>query len=487
MRSAKLAVLCGLAAGMFAASAAFAAEPEFDVVIANGRVMDPESRFDAVRNIGISGGVVRAISSSRLSGRRTIDAAGLVVAPGFIDLHWHGTKPESHLYQAMDGVTASLELEIGVADIDRWYAEREGREPIHYGAAIGHVPVRMELMHDDGEFLPKGPGAKGELNAQELAELLQRMEHGLQRGAVAVGMGIAYTPAATEWEMLEIYRIAAKYNAFTHVHIRGASSAAGAGADREKGLLEVIALSAVSGAPVHIAHIQSSGQGSTVRMLGIIAEARFRGVDITTECYPYTAGATRIESFLFDTWYDKPESEYQKLQWSATGERLTAETFRKYREQGGLVLIHANTEEVVSAAVANSLTMIASDGFDVSAGQGHPRSAGTFSRVLGRYVREKHVIGLMDGLGKMTLMPAQRLEARVPAMRNKGRIRVGADADLTLFDPERIIDVATFENPAEFSAGVKFVLVNGEAVVDNGVPQRNLHPGRPIRAALSGN
>ncbi|MEO8165749.1 MAG: amidohydrolase family protein, partial [Betaproteobacteria bacterium] len=113
------------------------------------------------------------------------------------------------------------------------------------------------------------------------------------------------------------------------------------------------------------------------------------------------------------------------------------------------------------------------------------RSAGTFARVLGRYVRELQVISLMEGLRKMTLMPAQRLEARVPAMRNKGRIRVGADADLTVFDPASIIDVATFEHPAEFSSGVKYVFVAGDAVVENGVPQRDRHPGRPIRAPIS--
>ena len=485
MQGGKHALWFALIVGMAAAGPGYANDPLFDVVIKHGRVMDPESGLDGVRNIGIAQGVIGLITDRALNGKRTIDATGLVVAPGFIDLHWHGTKPESHLYQAMDGVTASLELEIGVADIDRWYAEHEGREPIHYGAAIGHVPVRMQVKHDDGEFLPKGPGAKGELTGHDLADIKQHIEHGLQRGAVAVGMGIVYTPAATEWELLEVYRIAAKYHAFTHVHVRGASSAAGEGADREKGLLEVIALSAVSGAPVHIAHIQSSGQQSTPRMLDIIAEAQSRGVEITTECYPYTAGATRIESFLFDNWYDKPESEYQKLQWSATGERLTAQTFRKYREQGGLVLIHANTEEIVTAAVASPLTMIASDGFDVAEGQGHPRSAGTFSRVLGRYVRELKVISLMDGLRKMTLMPAQRLEARVPAMRNKGRIRVGADADLTLFDPERIIDRATFERPAQFSSGVKYVLIGGVAVVEDGVPRRDLHPGRPIRAAIT--
>ncbi len=470
------------AAFLFAAGAAGA--QTYDVVIESGRVMDPESGLDAVRNVGITGGRIEAVAEGPLRGRKVIDASGLVVAPGFIDLHWHGKDPASHLYQAMDGVTASMELEIGVADIDRWYAERAGREPIHYGAAIGHVPVRMAVKGDPGDFLPSGPGAKSALTEEELAEIVRRIEHGLRRGAVAVGLGIAYTPAATERELLEVFRLAAKHRAFAHVHIRGASSAAGANADREAGLLEAIALSAVSGAPVHIAHIQSSGQASTPRMLEIIAQARVHGVDITTECYPYTAGATRIESFLFDSWMDKPESEYHKLQWAATGERLTKESFLQYRKQGGLVLIHANTEEVVTAAVASPLTMIASDGFDVSPGQGHPRSAGTFSRVLGRYVREKHALGLMQALAKMTLMPAQRLEARIPAMRDKGRVRAGADADLTLFDPARIIDTATFEQPAQFSRGVEYVLVGGELVVDQGRLREGMHPGRPIRAPI---
>lgn len=456
----------------------------FDLVLANGRVMDPESGLDAIRNVGIRDGVIRAVTREALSGRRVLDVSGLVVAPGFIDLHWHGVRPESHRYQAMDGVTASFELEIGVADVDRWYEEREGRMPIHFGAAVGHVPIRMAVKGGDGEFLPRGPGAKAPVTTEELDEIMRRIEHGLRRGAVGVGLGIVYTPAAQTWELLEVFRLAARHRAFAHVHVRGASSAAGAGADREAGLLEVIALSAVSGAPVHVAHIQSSGQASTSRMLEIIAEARRHGVDITTECYPYTAGATRIESFLFDSWYDRPESDYAKLQWSKSGERLTPESFRRFREEGGLVLIHANTEAVVRAAVSHPLTMIASDGFDVAPGEGHPRSAGTFSRVLGRYVREQGVLGLMDALAKMTIMPARRLEARVPAMRDKGRIRVGADADITVFDPARIIDRATFEAPAQFSEGVEHVFVGGIPVVEHGRVREGSVPGRAIRAPL---
>lgn len=457
---------------------------DFDLVIAHGRVIDPESGLDAIRNVGIRDGIIRAVDTRPLDGDRTIDATGLVVAPGFIDLHWHGTNPDSHLYQAMDGVTASFELEIGVADVDRWYADRAGREPIHYGTAVGHVPVRMAVLGDAGDFLPSGPGAKQVASREQLDEIARRIEHGLKRGAVGVGLGIVYTPAATEWELLEVFRLARRYDAFGHVHVRGASSAAGAGADREQGLLEAIALSAVSGTPVHIAHIQSSGQASTPRMLAIIAEARARGVDITTECYPYTAGATRIESFLFDSWDDRPEADYRKLQWASTGERLTRETFRRYRREGGLVLIHMNTEEIVTAAVAHPLTMIASDGFDVAPKQGHPRSAGTFARVLGRYVREAGVLTLPEALAKMTLMPARRLEARVPAMRQKGRIRAGADADITVFDPARVADRATFEDPAQFSAGIVHVLVAGTPVVTEGVLDRVVRPGRPIRAPL---
>ena len=144
-----------------------------------------------------------------------------------------------------------------------------------------------------------------------------------------------------------------------------------------------------------------------------------------------------------------------------------------------MVIVHSNTEDIVQAAVANPLTMIASDGF-----KNHPRGAGTYSRVLGRYVRERKALTLMDGLRKMTLMPAQRLERRVPMMKNKGRIRIGADADLTIFDPERIIDRSTYEEPAKYSEGIKYVLVNGALVVKDGQLQSGISPGRAIRAPV---
>jgi N-acyl-D-aspartate/D-glutamate deacylase len=471
-----------VAAVLLAGCSALAAQP-FDLVIANGRVMDPESGMDAVRNVGIRGGVIEAISDASLEAREVIDARGLVVAPGFINLHWHGKDPRSDYYEAMDGVTSTFELEIGVADVDRWYDERAGRMPINYGAAIGHAPSRMAVMNDPGDFLPAGDAARKPATDAELSEIARRVDQGLKRGAVGVGFGLAYTPAASRWEILQMFRLAAKYQATTFVHIRGASSAGSS--DREEGLLEAIALSAVSNAPVHVAHINSSGQQSTARMLAIIQEARAHGVDVSTECYPYTAGATRIESFLFDAWMDKPQEEYGKLQWAATGERLTKETFLEYRKLGGLVLIHSNTEAVIVTAVTSPLTAFASDGFDVYAHNGHPRSAGTYSRILGRYVREQGVLTLMEALRKMTLLPAQRLEARVPQMREKGRIRAGAHADIAVFDADRVIDRATFEDPAVYSEGMRYVLVGGRFVVRDGKVVEGATPGQPVRAAIA--
>ena len=227
--------------------------------------------------------------------------------------------------------------------------------------------------------------------------------------------------------------------------------------------------------------MQSSGGAQTARLLSLIADARAHGVDVTTEMYPYTAGQTRIESALFDGWEQYPDSRFQNYLWPATGERLTRETFAKYRKTGGPIIMFSNTEDVVRGAAASPLTMIASDGGQTPT---HPRTAGTFSRILGPYVRDSKALTLMDALRKMTLMPAQRLERRVPSMKNKGRIRVGADADLTAFDSQRIADQSTYEQPARGSIGVKYVLVNGVVVVRNGQVEAGGAPGRAVRAPM---
>jgi dihydroorotase len=432
-----------------------------------------------VRNVGINGQRIAVITAQEIRGKKTIDARGLVVAPGFIDLHSHGQDEENYRYKAMDGVTTALELEVGVGDIDQWYAQRRGKALINYGATIGHIPVRMRLMHDSGTFLPHDKAATTAATPEQIAEMKRALEHGLTRGALGVGFGIGYVPAATRWEIIQMFTAAAEYHAPAFVHLRNGNDPDSPMASLE----EAVAAAEVTGAPLHVVHISSTGLRSTPQMLASIAGARQHGLDITTECYPYTAAMTDLGSAIFDPGWQKGMGiTYHELQWVATGERLTQETFEKYRKQGGMVIIHSIPPEIAKLAVSSPLTMIASDGL-ISGGKGHPRGAGTYARVLGYYVREQHALALMEALRKMTLMPAQRLQAHTPMMKNKGRVKVGADADLTLFDPRRVIDKATYEKVA-YSEGIQYVLVGGVPVVSEGKLVEGVAPGEAIRAPV---
>lgn len=441
----------------------------FDVVIAGGRVIDPETNTDAVRWVGVRAGTIQAVSATALQGRDTIDARGLVVSPGFIDLHQHGQTAADYQRKAADGVTTALELEVGTADIDRFYAERAGKSAINFGATIGHIPVRMAVMNDPGAFLPAGPAASQEATALQLVEIKAGLERGLARGAVGVGLGVAYTPQAARTEIMEVFEVAAAAGAPVYVHMRGGDAIAS--------FEEVLALAAATGAPLHVVHAQSSGGRQTPALLQLLGRARSRGIDVTTEMYPYTASQTRIESALYDDWESYTDARFQTLLWPATGERLTRETFARYRKQGGSVISFGNTEEVVMGAVVDPSTMIASDGSAT-----HPRGQGTFARVLGRYVRDKGALPLTTAIRKMTLMPAQRLEGRVRSARGKGRLSAGADADITIFDPATVIDEATYEAPTRASRGIRHVLVAGTAVIKDGRILDNAAPGRPVRA-----
>ena len=463
---------------------AFAQDVSYELVIANGRVMDPESGLDAVRNVGIRGGKIGAISSGALKGKQAIDAKGLVVAPGFIDLHQHGQDAENYRAKAADGVTTALELEVGVSDIDRWYAEREGKSLIHFGASAGHIPVRMVVMHDPGQLLPSGDAAHREAAPEEIDQILALIEKGLQRGALAVGLGPAYTEAATNWEVTQVFRMAAKHHASCHIHIRSGPPGIPGSAGNFSGFEEAMAAAAISGAPLHVVHIQSTGGADVAYELQMISEARSHGMDVTTEAYPYNMGMTSIQSALFDHRENEPDSYFASLLWPATGEHLTRDSFLHYRIEGGMVIVPSNTAENVDAAIESSLTMIASDGY-LSNGKGHPRTSGTYARVLGHYVREKKALDLMTAVRKMTLMPAQRLEKRAPIFKDKGRIRFGADADITVFDPNRVIDKATYEEPLQYSEGIQFVLVNGVPVVKDGKLVDGVLPGRAARAPIS--
>jgi len=446
----------------------------YDRVITGGRVMDPASGLDAVRNVGLLDGRIAVITTEAVRGRDTIDARGLVVCPGFIDLHAHGQTPETYRFQSLDGVTTSLELELGSSDVAAWYDERRAGERINYGVSIGHIKVRMSVMRDAGSFLPVGEGAYRAASAAEISAIEKGVERGLLEGAVSIGAGLTYTPAATREELLAVFRIAARTKTPVNVHARGGVA----------GVTEVLSLAAETHAPLHIVHINSAALAETPAVLTLLNDARSRGQDVTTEAYPYAAGMTEIQSATIqDRYRGVPAKQLAELEWPRTGERLNRESFERYGRLGGPVVIHHNTEPMVVAAISNPMTMVASDAY-WQEGTGHPRTTGTFSRVLGRYVRETHALSLMDAIRKMTLMPAQRLEGRVPAMQQKGRLRVGADADLTIFDAARVIDRSTYREPSLPPVGIQYVIVNGVPVVANGQAVDGVAPGKAIRAPI---
>jgi N-acyl-D-aspartate/D-glutamate deacylase len=448
------------------------AHPVYDRVILGGHVMDPASNLDAVRNIGLRDGRIAVITTQAIRGRDTVDARGLVVAPGFIDLHAHGQTPETYRFYSLDGVTTSLELELGTSDVAAWYRERSAGKRINYGVSIGHIKVRMLVMHDSGTVMPVSDGAYRAASRAQIGEIAKRIEIGLSEGAVSIGAGFPYTPAATRDELLTVFRVAAMTKTPVHVHIRPGVA----------GLKEALSLAGESNAALHVVHINSAGLAETPVMLEMIRDARARGQDVTTEAYPYPAGMTEIQSATIqDTYKAAPNERLAELEWPRTGERLNRESFERYRRIGGPVVVHTNTEQMVAVAINSPLTIIASDAYWQN-GTGHPRTTGTFSKVLGRYVREAHSLSLLEAIRKMTLMPAQRLEARVPAMRQKGRLRVGADADITIFDAASVLDRSTYREPSLSPVGIQHVIVNGVSVVSNGRAVEGVAPGKAVRA-----
>ena len=450
------------------------AAQQYGIVISRGRVIDPETKLDAIRDIAVEAGKIAAVSAAPLQGRQMVDAHGLVVTAGFIDLHQHGQTPENYAFKARDGVTTALEMEVGVANVDSWYAQRSGKSLINFGASVGHIPARMTVMHDSGTFLPRDSAIQTQATSQQLAEILSLLRRGLDEGALGVGMGIAYVPGASREEIFRVFQLAAARNRTVYVHLRSAGPVDPGGIDA---LQEVLADAAASGAGLHVVHITSTELRETPVALEMIHSAAKHNLDVTTEAYPYTAGMTDIGSAIFSEGWQQRNGgiTYKDLQWAQTGERLTAESFARYRKQGGMVAIHSIPEDIVRTAVADPTVMIASDGI-LDHGKGHPRAAGTYARVLGRYVREEKALSLTDALAKVSLMPADLLR-----LSNKGRIQVGADADITIFDPAHVNDRATFENPAQYSEGIPYVMVGGVWVVKDGQLRGDVFPGTAVR------
>ena len=452
----------------------------YDVVIAGGRVMDPESGLDAVRNVAITDGRIARISADSLAGRRVIDAKGLVVAPGFIDLHQHGQDEASGRLKAFDGVTTALEMEIGVPDVAAFLKQKASRSLIHYGTTASHGAARglaFGMPVKTGELLPPtGPATNQPATEEQLAKIEARLRAELSAGALGIGMGIQYTPGATRLEVIRTFRIAAEQRVPVFTHVRSFGRLEPGSSIEAIG--EVIGAAAITGASLQIMHINSSCLKDGLECLAMVAGARARGLDVTAEAYPYTAGMTEINSALFNPgWREKLGVGYDALQLPDTGERLTKERFDVLHAAPDArpVLLFINTEAMVDAVITDPLVMVSSDGE-----LGHPRNAGTYARILSHYVRETGSLTLMDAIRKMSLMPAQRLEKSTDAARRKGRLQEGADADVVAFDPKTVVDRATYRAPREPSEGMRYVLVGGVVLIDRGKLLAQTYPGKPL-------
>ncbi|WP_192918238.1 amidohydrolase family protein [Streptomyces spectabilis] len=488
--------------------------PVHDLVLRGGRVLDPESGFDAVADVGVTGHSISAVSAEPLTGHQVIEVAGLVVAPGFIDLHSHSHTVAGHRLQALDGVTTALELELGLSPVGEAYrvAAVEGR-PLNYGFSASWAQARMAAVGG----LPHGGGALAALahlgaaawqrqatRAQEDA-LLGLLERDLADGALGIGLIVGYAPRVRPEEYLAVSRLAAAAGVPTYTHARDLVEQ-----DPETlvdGAEEIARAAGETGVHAHYCHVPSTSHRHADRVLALLERARGEGARVSTEAYPYGAGMTAIGAAFLDPGVLAASGrDVADIVHAATGERpRDLDRLRELRaaDPGALAFLHfldesdAHDRAFLDRALLHPHTVIGSDAMPLTwkdptadplawplppgAAVTHPRTAGTFSKTLRRYVRELGALDLMDALARASLLPARVLEAGVPALRRKGRVRTGCDADLVVFDPETVSDRATYADSTRPSTGHAHVLVGGTPVVRHGALLPDALPGRPVR------
>lgn len=404
-----------IAALLLPLAAPLSAQEIYEIVILNGRVVDPESGRDQIANVGIRAGQIAAVAVERIRGRIEIDATGLIVAPGFIDILGSvRAAREAHIQKVSDGVTTSFGMHGGPLDVAAYQQARLAAGPlVNYAATVGHAALRQAAGATDG-YEPATP--------EQIERMKELAGEAIRAGAVGIGFGINYTPGASYEEVFALFEVAAQ-----------------------------------------------------------------RGIDIGFDFHVWTRNQTGLQSALYNEgWQERFGGiTYSDIYVAETQERLTRERFEELRAAPAGVSVQTEfiPEEEIEMALRSTLGIVSSDGGGLRDGKGHPRSVGTFSRFLGRYVREKKVLDWMEGLRRITVLPASRLERAVPRMKLKGRLQVGMDADITVFDPESVRERATYSEPYHLSEGIMYVLVNGSLVMDGGriVEEGGVAPGQWLR------
>ena len=490
----------------------------YDLVILNGRVMDPETKLDAVRNVGVKDGKIAIITKEEITGRKSIDAKDHVVSPGFIDMHDHNTAaPFGQKLALRDGVTTPMELEAGVYPVDSWYAYLEGKSQTNYGASVGTIPVRETVFNPNyksqayGDFLydmqkPKVTGASMKWSTQvatdkQIDTIKSLLEEGLKQGAIGIGHCPGYmVSGATQQESHIAQELAAKYGVFTAVHARYSSQK-----PPQSGLLgidEMMAPQAIHGGGVVIQHMTAQTLGVTPQALKMIDDAQTKGIHILAEIYPYDFGGTIAGADYLhpDNYQNNMGRDYKDIIEVSTMKPLDKARYDELVKTapGTSVMFYNATKETVYQALAHPNTVLGSDSYPYTVRKtgepaiawdtpfdsvnGHPRGAGAHAKLL-RLMREKKVdIPLIDGVSKMTYLIADFLEQNgVTQMAYKGRMQVGSDADITIFNPKTVRDNATMKDGGLPSTGIPYVVVNGTVVVSNSKVLRGVFPGKAIR------
>ncbi len=491
------------------------------LVISGGRVVDPASGMDAVADVALLHGKIAAIGTGLPGAERTVDATGLVVAPGFIDLHAHGQSIPADRMQAFDGVTTTLDLEAGVMPVGSWYRRQaaQGRV-LNYGASTNWAFARIGAMtgsNEESSLEAFGRAMRDQrwvenvATDQEVAGILGRLEHGLNEGGIGIGILNAYAPGAGVQELTAVCQLAYAHGVPTFTHVAYMSRIDPESA--AEAYVRLIGYAGATGAHMHICHFNSSSKTDIARCAALVAKAREQGLPVTLESYPYGTGSTVVAAAFFNDpqFEERGGTGYDAVQRVTDGHRFRDREellAAQKSDPSTLVLWHVlDTEknerhrELLDMAVLFPGSAIASDAMPWSLPDGstytgdawplpdeatsHPRSAGCFTRFLRHWVRERQAVSLLEGIGKCTLIPAEILGPSTPAMLAKGRLAPGADADLVVFDLETLTDRAEFSAMNRPSEGVRHLVVNGQPVIADGVMDVAARPGQPVRRPVT--
>ncbi|HYJ68533.1 MAG TPA: amidohydrolase family protein [Nocardioidaceae bacterium] len=488
------------------------------VLLRGGLVCDPSTRSEAVADILVDGGVITSVGPDIAAPEASVvDVSGLVVGPGFVDLHSHVHSVAGQWLQALDGVTTALELEAGLTPIARAYDEAaQAGRPLNYGFSASWASARGQALlglEPDASLLTtlklvSNPEWQRSSSPREQAEWLMTLEAEIADGALGIGVLMGYAPRTEPAEFLALARLAATAGVPAYTHVRELAEVDPT--TPIDGPEELTIAAAETGAAMHHCHVNSSSGQHVDRVLDLIDKAQTNGARVTVEAYPYGAGATAVGAYFLD-----PERLVLKgrqpsdLVLVATGERIAdadrlrevrrtdpgAECFVEFldeRREGQLALLRRPFEFADSIVASDAMPLIWPDGSRdtndwplPTGGKTHPRTAGTFTKTLRMMVRESATWSWLEAFRRCSYLPARVIEAAAPTARRKGHLGIGADADIAVLDPHTVTDTATYLDPTRSANGVVHLLVNGTFVVRDGDLLPDARPGRPVRGELS--